>query len=240
MRDARVTAAVLFAGALFLGALAVPRVLAEAAILPVSPSLEALHRGDLLEPQVETQALDALTRAHRYQPNDARIAVDMALLSLNAVRRDGVAGERGKADLLTAIEELEAGLKLSPANSFAWALLAQARLVRDDGLSESARRALDNSFYMGPFDHGAMLVRSEITLPNWRNLGTEIEPAARREVLALWQRSWEDQKKVIMVACRTRSVAALSDALRVDPAARKEFDQFYEPYLSPEGCKHAP
>lgn len=239
-RDVRVSAAFLLALALLLIVLSAPRVIAEAMLLPVATSLADLHRGDMLDAPTAARVAQALQSAQRFQPHDSRLAVDRGLLALSAIRRDGVSSEEAKPTLLSAIGDLETGLKQSPANAFAWALLAQARSVRDATLSDSAKAALRNSYYVGPFDHGAMLVRSEIVLPNWRLLDGDLEPFARREILNLWQRSWDDQKAIIKVVCATNAISALSDALRGNAAARKEFDQFYEPYLSPEGCKKAP
>lgn len=240
LRDVRVSAAFLIALALLLIGLSAPRVIAEAMLLPVAGSLADLHRGDVLDDVTTARVAQALEGAQRFQPGDSHIAIDRALLALNTVRRAGMASEQAKPALRAAIGDLETGLKRGPANAFAWALLAQARSVQDGTLSDSAKAALHNSYYMGPFDHGAMLVRSEIVLPNWRLLDGDLESFAHREILNLWQRSWDDQRAIIKVVCATNATAALSDALRGNAAARKEFDQFYEPYFSPEGCKKAP
>lgn len=240
LADPRVTALFLIALALLGIVPAIPRVIAEAALLPARPALERVHRGEILDASMQRDVTAALMQARRFQPGKPEIAIDLALMSLNGIRRDGLVQGENDPALRAAIADLEAGIEMKPADSFAWALLAQVRRVRDGTVSDGVLRALQESYYVGAFDHGAMLARMEVTLPGWRALDDSLRTFARREVLELWRRSWDDQKLIIALTCRTGAVSALSDALRGDARARGEFDQFYEPYLSPEGCRKAP
>ena len=207
LSDRRVTAIFLIVFALFGIVPALPRVVSEAALLPARPALERVHRGEILDAPTQADVTEALVQARRFQPSSAEIAFNTALMSLNGIRRDGLADAANDPRLQSAIGDLEAGLEMRPADGFAWALLAQARRVRDGTVNEGVLRALQDSYYVGPFDHGAMLARMEVTLPGWRQLDDDLRAFAQREVLELWRRSWDDQKLIIALTCRAGAVA---------------------------------
>jgi hypothetical protein len=226
-----------FAGAFVLGALAGPRFAAQAVLLPYDEILEALQIGAPLSPLALSETANALRLAHRLDSADGRIATDLALVELDEA--DGPTPKRA-ALLDAAIGDLEAGLSHAPANSFAWARLAGARLAREGAGSPKMLAALRMSYVTGLYADKIMPFRAALSLGQWDGLDAQLRDLAKRELVYLWERRGafaENQLPLMRTLCRTGRVGVLTQALIEGHRSLGEFDKLYPIYLSPDACR---
>jgi tetratricopeptide (TPR) repeat protein len=226
--------------ALALALLAVPRFAAQAVLLPIAGDLDALQAGAPLMPDRLDKAGKMLALARRFDPWDGRLSSDLALTELLLAER-GAPLER-RALLETAIADLERGLAQSPANSFAWARLAGARLMHDGQVSPKMLAALRMSYVTGPYADKIMPFRASLTLSHWEALDPALLSFAKGELIYLWERrgSWEaNQLPLITLLCETGRTGLLAATLIEAHRSLAEFDRLYPTHLSPDACAKA-
>jgi len=216
--------------------LAAPRFAAQAVLLSYEEVLESLQIGAPLAPSVLADLAEALARAHRLDASDGRIATDLALVELN--QADLVPAERPRL-LNAAIRDLETGLVQAPANAFAWARLAGARLAYEGSASAKMLAALRMSYVTGLYADKIMPFRAALSLGQWDRLDPPLRDLAKRELVYLWERrgSFEQNQLPLMrTLCSTGRVGLLADTLIEAHRDLGEFDRLYPIYLSPQGC----
>ncbi|MFO1056287.1 MAG: hypothetical protein U1E53_04895 [Dongiaceae bacterium] len=125
MRRRAIASCTIFAGlAACLLATAVPSLLAAATRLPSDPTVEALAEGQRASPADLASLVAASAAARRFVPSP-RYDTDMA----TGLLRLALAAPSGSADRQRLLQEtataLRRGLAAQPANSFAWARLAE-------------------------------------------------------------------------------------------------------------------
>ncbi len=217
--------------------LAVPRFTAELLGVGSLPTLGQLQRGlPISEPDL-AEAVKQLDSAVNIDSHDARRLTDLGLIYLMQAQHQGLDTDGGQAKLLAGMKALEDGLSRSPANSFAWARLAWARLARDQGPSPGAIKALRMSYLTGPYVDRVMPYRADLSLRLWERLDSELTESATRELTYLWGRSWDDQKHLMDSVCRYGRAFVLAQALRESSSGIAEFDRLYPYFMTPEACK---
>lgn len=225
------------AGALALTVLAAPRFAAQAVLLPAHEELDAIRSGTPLSEERLAAAREALALARRLDPSDGRLSTDLALIEL--LEADLADPARRAVKLEAAIGDLERGLAESPANAFAWARLAGARLALERRAGPKMLAALRMSYATGPYVDKIMPFRAALALANWESLGPALTSHAKRELIYLWERRgvWqENQLPLIRLLCETGRTGLLAQVLIEAHRTLDEFDKLYESHLSPAGC----
>src|SRR5262245_19692680 len=116
-------------GALLVG-LAVPRLLGEAALLPGSPMVESLKRGESGDASHLQALRDSRIAAQAFLPA-SRTELDLGLVWLTEAQTMAP-GSRERTLLLdSAIAAFRSGLASQPRETFAWSRLAYALSLRD-------------------------------------------------------------------------------------------------------------
>ena len=234
------SALLLFAlGALALAVLAAPRFAAQALLLPIHDELGALQEGTPLAEDRLVRARDALAMARRFDPGDGRLSSDLALIELLEADKAGRGTPERQVKLEGAIADLERGLAESPANSFAWARLAGARLALEGRPGAKMLAALRMSYATGLYVDKIMPFRAGLALSHWESLDPVLIGFAKRELVYLWERrgAWEaNQLPLIKLLCETGRTGLLAQTLIEAHRSLAEFDKLYPTHLSPQGC----
>ncbi len=217
-----------------------PHLAAEICLLPARPVLTGLRDGESPDLAALKRAEGALSRALDFTPADGRAHTDLGLVLIVQAERLGLATPEGRNLASKAAQALERGLSREPANPYAWVRLANARFAQGQSHAASTRRALAMSYVTGRYAYRVMPQRIEIAMQLYEELAPELRQDVARDIAALWNRSWEDQKRVFRLACRYDRSFLVAQALGADKKARAEFDKLYPDYLSPEGCAAHP
>lgn len=213
-----------------------PHLAAEICLLPARPVLAGLRDGESPDLPALKEAEHALSRALRFAPGDGRAHADLGLVLIVQAERVGLTTAEGRNLATKAAQALEDGLSRAPANPYAWVRLASARFALGPSVAPSTERALAMSYVTGRYAYRLMPQRIEIAMQVYEKLTPELREDLARDIAALWNRSWEDQKRVFRLACRYDRAFLVAQALAGDKTARAEFDKLYPDYLSPEGC----
>lgn len=219
--------------------LAVPRIIAQAVLLPHLSTLENLQSGVTVSAVDLSRLREALKSAHRFDETDGRILTDQALVELVMADRMAEADWARRPLLESAADHLRQGLRLAPVNSFAWARLAGVHIALEGKFDEESRRALAMSYATGPFADKIMPFRAGVTLAHWDSLDGPLKHAATRELIYLWERRgrWADnQRPLIDALCRTGRVGVLANGLIAAHRDLREFDALYATHLNPQAC----
>lgn len=191
--------------ALYLG---VPRLVAALTALPETPTLDAIRKGQSVEPAA-LRRLAASRRAASRWVDDGQLLTDQALaLLLNDAGSD------------RAIALLEEGLARKPLNTHAWVRLALARLRRD-GPGPAVLAALRQSIYTGPNAGGLSFPRIAMLLRH-RPLGADMEAMLAQQIRLAWR---ADRKRLVALAMDSGTPLLFSQALARDPEALIAFER---------------
>jgi len=224
-------------GALALAVLAAPRFAAQAVLLTIDRQRDALQSRAALTPDALSRARGALTLARRLDPDDGRLSTDLALVEL--LEAEQASDTTRQKKLNAAIADLERGLEDAPANSFAWARLAGARLALEGAPSARMLAALRMSYVTGPYVDKIMPFRASLTLAHWESLDPELVAFAKQELIYLWERRgvWEaNQLPLIRLICQNGRTGLLAQTLIENHRSLAEFDKLYPTHLSPDAC----
>lgn len=214
-----------------------PEFAAELSVLTARQTVERIRAGEAVDDASLAHADDSFRRAVRFTPGDGGLYTDRALIMLVRAERAGVESDDGKRLIASAVQVLETGLKKSPANGFAWARLAAARLALDGSAAASGiARALEMSYRTSPYAYKLMPVRIDVGFSIYESLDARLRAAVASDIAALWRRSWADQLRVMALACRHNRAFLVAKALRDSAEARAAFNKLYPDYLTPEGC----
>lgn len=237
-RWAAILISLLIAAPLF--AIAVPRLVAEALLVPARISLEELRRGESVGDGALQEAAQSLEAGLRFAPGNGRLRTDRAWVLLLQAERAGLSSAKGRVLLDQARQELERGQARDPANGFGWARLAMTRLTASKKVTPTIRAALEMSYATTPFEPGLMRLRAELAFSYYDEYDPMLRARAGQDIAFLWSRDWDDQKAIINLACRHNRAFVIAEAVRSDKDKLAEFDRLYNAYMSPEGCASKP
>ncbi|MGB3809087.1 MAG: hypothetical protein WA943_03260 [Parvibaculum sp.] len=154
--------------------LAVPRIIAHGSIVPVTFNL-ALDKADAL-----ASVRESYRRALRWQPADAQLHQDFALLSRslinNAANTDEIE-EAGDAFYATVMS--------GPARGFAWSLLAGFEQSRGQSTGLYADH-LRLSALLSPYETSSMVQRATVIVSAWADMPKDLRDLARRDLRRMW------------------------------------------------------
>lgn len=199
--------------------LGVVRFGASMTMLPAGPILEAIQSRE----QVSDKALEVLISANERGldwVNSGRVLTDLGLARLLARERVESKAEK-KALLNAAIDDLERGLALAPANAFAWTRLALGRMLRD-GATPDMIPPLRMSFLTAPYDPRLTNARLRLGLLAWPHLSR----TERSQMVEQMKYSWRDDPDgLITLAKQTKRHRIIQAAFFRSPIILKEFNQ---------------
>ncbi len=222
--------------------LAVPRMAAEVRIIPADNTLEKVRslNWDELQDAPKAEALSdavvALEAGQSIHDRNADLYSDVAFAQLRQVDLVGIDSEAGKALLSDAIENLKAGLKRNPANSFAWARLSYALLLQNGEPTDEVLEALAWSYQTGPIMEKLLYFRTDLSLRLWPHLDFAGRDFAIEQIRFYWKIDWNHRKELMSLACRYDAAFIIQNAV-VDLLEAKDLDWHYRDYMSPEGCQ---
>jgi hypothetical protein len=203
--------------------LGLPRLAGTAATLSSQPQIQALQAGREVS-DLELSRLDRTwSVAHRFSPS-GEISAQLAAIKLEEAGRlsERAATER-RALIADATALLQESLAGSPANSFAWARLAHALALAQEGGSEAVA-AWRMSVLTAPADRRLLLWRSRFALARTAQLAQE-----DRELLdAQIRMAWRYDRKAFLNFARASepdAVNLLRAALLDEPREAARFDQ---------------
>jgi hypothetical protein len=143
--------------------LALPRFVSAVVMLPVEPVLDALQEGRPVSDEDLARFASRSSIARQFS-SSGRLATDLAAAKLAQAERLPTRAQTERRELVEeAAALLEEGLAASPANSFAWARLAYARVLKD-GAGAGAADAWRMSVLTGPAEPRLALWRTRLGL----------------------------------------------------------------------------
>jgi len=188
-----------------------------AAALPVVRDALVRLPGDPLSTAVER--FTPLTAEQQTRFADSRrqgSAADLRQLGrMKLAAAESATPDEARRLLDAAITDLEAALAQAPADGFAWADLALARLRRD-GPTPTGLAALRMSVAAAPAERALVAWRLAVLFDHQSLFGPDDERALAQQILAGWQ---ADPNGTVKVLSERRSVDMLRRALAEDPAA---------------------
>ncbi len=164
--------------------LAVPRTIAAFQLLPGDPVVQSVRDRKAVSEENLEMSIQTRNDAREWV-SSARIQKDLSLAYLKLARREGYGGETGGGYLRESIEALKTGLSLSPADPYAWARLAFAR-IKNGSTAADVKRALFLSFLTGPHEKRLAISRIQYAILLWHRLDPD------QRALVLDQISWAD------------------------------------------------
>jgi hypothetical protein len=231
--------------ALVVGALLVflsmPRILAELNLIPANGLLDEIRSAENARVDDEQagslgDAIGGLRRATSFVGNNGRVYTDLALAKLREMDRAGAGTEEGRALLDAAISDMQQGLALSPANSFAWARLSYALLLRD-GATDAVLDALRMSYQMAGLNDKILFFRTDLSLGLWKELDKDLKDATVRQIAFYWESRWRDRKQLMWLGCRHDAIFVINLAVRDLEKGREDFDRLYPIFMTERGCR---
>jgi hypothetical protein len=209
-------------GALALGALAVPRLVAALTTLPSGPALEAARAGERIA-EAHLAAAIAASRAALAWDDDAQGHADLALLLWDQARRAGLAGPDGHALAEASRAELDAAIARNPSHPVVWTRRTQIALVLD-GIGEGLAADLAMALRTAPYDRVVLIPRLEIALIAWPLLDARqralVEDQIRMAAVL-------DVRALARVVRRRFAVGVAREALAGDATAAAAFERAY-------------
>jgi hypothetical protein len=211
--------ALLLAG-LGLVALALPRTIAGLRLVPATPVVESLRRGE----RVTEPYLAATTEAQAGSlawAADAQAWADLGLVQWELALRAGLGSEAGQARLATAALATDRALALAPSLGLVWARRAQIELVRN-GLTPAFEDSLALSLATAPFDPTVLWPRLELALIAWPVLSEATRMRVAPQIAAA---AIQDPGRLAELALRRFALGPVRAALRAAPSQREAFEQ---------------
>jgi hypothetical protein len=203
--------------------LAVPRTLAAWASLDAVPAIDKLQMGQTPSADELTNGVTALKRALDWTPSARRLA-DLALLELEQAFRFPKEDSR-RAELLGVAEQhLVAGLRMNPANGFAWLRLATVRELQGAPARQVAV-ALTQSLDVAPNMRKLWIPRAAGLLAYWRYLTVDELQALRGHLRAIWTADKTMRLPLMRAAQQVEQFPILAWSLTEDPIALEELER---------------
>lgn len=219
---ARLAALVALIGALALGALALPRLIAALATLPSGPALEAARAGERVAEPHLSGAIAAARRALRWD-DAAQGHADLALLLWEQARRADLSSAEGRALAEASRAELDAAIARNPSHPVAWTRRTQIALVLD-GIGPRLATDLAMALRTAPYDRVVLIPRLEIGLIAWPLLDADQRALVEDQIRMA---AALDVGALAAVARRRFAVGVVRAALAADAAAGAAFERAY-------------
>lgn len=181
----------MFALGILLLLLAVPRIMAHAAVLPVADVRAALGSGTPLSEDRLRTALTAYDRAIEWRQADPSFRRDRALAARRLARLRPTEGESPECDSdclkRTALDDLRIHAGLAPGDGFVWALYADAGIELGNEV-EAALPALRLARLTAPSRASALLLQYRLAMLHWDRMPPEYREHGLRYVAILWKK----------------------------------------------------
>ena len=159
--------------------LAIPRVVSALAGLPAGPIISELRAGEQKEPRYLQIAANSQRSALAWI-DDGRGWGWLGLLAFLQAQGRGF-GDDARALLDVSIAAHRRGLALSPAQTYAWARLAHAELLRK-GPSPQLGKWLALSMVSAPYEKRLVFQRLELCFLVWRQLDDRVRARVAEQV----------------------------------------------------------
>ncbi len=159
--------------------LAGPRLVAAFAGLAAGPVIAELRAGAPMLSRHLRIAADSQRSALEWT-DDGRGWGRLGLIAFLQAQEQGFADD-GRALLDDSIAAHRRGLRLSPAQTYAWARLAHAELLRE-GPSPRLGPPLELSILTAPYDYALVFQRLELCLMVWRQLDDHVRALVAEQV----------------------------------------------------------
>ena len=206
------------AAALALVWLASPRVVAAIAALPVSPVIAELRAGEQIEPRHLRIAAKSQESALEWI-DDGRGLGWLGLFTFLLAQDRGFDRE-GRAFLDESVAAHRRGLALSPAQTYAWARLAHAELLRD-GPAPRLGPLLELSIVTAPYNRALVFQRLELCFTVWRQLDDRVRARVAEQVRFAAR---YELRRLAKMAKRRYATGVARAALAGVPDLRHRFD----------------
>lgn len=197
----------LLLGGLLLG-LSVPRLMAEIALLPGNPLLDAVQRGARLSAGDLQKLMESRRRALAWS-GAARLRLDLASIEILAADSAPGGGAGNDEAMARAAEDLRSGLARAPADPEAWTRLAYAEIAR----GQPARRIapiLAMAIETAPVAPELTFARLELCLVEWPYLPQPVRALVDEQIRIAWRQSGE---RLVALAAATGRKDAVREAL---------------------------
>ncbi|MDA0967530.1 MAG: hypothetical protein O2970_11315 [Proteobacteria bacterium] len=153
--------------------------------------------------------------------SEGTLLQDLALAELAMAKRYGVFSEDGKKLLNYAKQNLEDGLRSSPANSVGWLRLAYINL-----LSLGASKEVSNAIYMSintaPYNYRIIHYRLGLAMVSWDYFSKDEKETLFQQMRIAWR--W-NKKKTIALITSEKSITMFTKALRSSSDDVSEFNK---------------
>lgn len=201
----------------------VPQLVAALWMLPGDSTLQRLQKQKPVTAKKLEIVIESRTAALKWI-SSGQIYNDRALGRLMQEDATGPDAQQIRADRLNrAIQDLEAGLALAPADPYGWARLALVKQLRT-GPSKDVASALIMSLLTGPYEPDMIPLRLELAFQNWGHLAVRDRELVDQQIRYAWIRS---KKQILEMARDPRRLAAIRAALAKEPGSLEGFEKLY-------------
>jgi len=198
----------------------VARTIAAFSMLPGTPVLKNIQSFNTVQADGLELLIESRKRGLRWI-DSGRAWTDLGLAQLLLASAEGVDGERRRSLVGDAIESLNAGLALAPANPFAWTRLAYAESLKN-GPSPRVVSALRMALLTAQYEPRLLFVRLELCFQAWAHFGPEDRDLIFKKVRFAWQ---TQPKRLAELALRIDRVNLVRAALLSSRADLNGFEK---------------